>query len=132
LTGQESQPPIIIVASTLAIALLFHPLRQWIQQVIDRRFYRKKYDAERTLAAFSASLRQETDLEQLREQLLAVVQETMQPAHVLLWLRTPERQRPAMPYRMEPDVAVSTQPGDSAGVAQLEEQALTISSGLQE
>jgi hypothetical protein len=91
LTGPEVSP-FVTVASTLALAALFSPLRRHIQTANDKRFYRRKYDAVKTLAAFSAQMRDEVELNRSTDDLLAVVKETIQPAHALLWLRPAERQ----------------------------------------
>jgi hypothetical protein len=87
LTGQSAPPPWLIVVTTLFIAALFNPLRGRVQALIDRRFYRSKYDAARTIEAFGATLRSEVDIEGLRAQLIEVVQTTMQPTRIGLWLR---------------------------------------------
>jgi hypothetical protein len=99
---------VAIVISTLAIVALFQPLRGRIQTIIDRRFYRRKYDAAKILKAFSATLRTEVDLNQLREQLVAVIEETMRPTFVSLWLRPPEHDVKRKPWRANP-------PGSSKG-----------------
>jgi len=99
----SAQSPFVLVISTLGLYALFQPLRRRIQTLIDRRFYRFKYDAARTLAEFSKTLSNEVDLNKLREDLLAVVQETMQPSHVSLWLRDPDASKERN-TRLLPDI----------------------------
>jgi hypothetical protein len=108
LTGQVSDSPFVIVASTIAIAALFQPMRKRIQNIIDRRFYRRKYDAAKVVAAFGATLRDEVDLRQLMENLLSVVEETMQPAHVSLWVRPaqPGKEDAGSGYLLSPRVNI--------------------------
>jgi hypothetical protein len=109
-TGQEAQP-VVIVVSTLVIAALFQPLRQRLQHLIDRRFYRQKYHAEKILVAFSGTLRNQVGLEQIREQLLAAVQETMQPASLSLWICPMKPQTVEVGTREEAFFHASEQPG---------------------
>jgi predicted component of type VI protein secretion system len=93
LVGQAmgEQSPIIIVLSTLLIAAMFNPLRRRVQTAVDRRFYRQKYDAQQVLAQFAQTARDETDMEALTDELVRVVQETMQPESMAVWFKTVER-----------------------------------------
>jgi hypothetical protein len=106
LQGITQNSPVPIVLSTLVVAALFQPLRRAIQRAIDRSFYRSKYDSTKIVTAFSSTLRQEVELDTLRERLLAVVQETMQPTHVSLWLRQPEHGgKHLAPWKANPPIS---------------------------
>ncbi len=106
LHGITQNSPVPIVLSTLVVAALFQPLRRAIQRAIDRSFYRSKYDSTSIVTAFSSTLRQEVELDTLRERLLAVVQETMQPTHVSLWLRPPEHGgKHLAPWKANPPIS---------------------------
>ena len=99
LTGDAGTEPVVIVATTLLIAALVRPLRDGLQALVDRRFYRSKYDAARTVAGFSDALRQETELGALQRRLLETVERTMQPTHASIWLRATPADRPGAPQR---------------------------------
>jgi hypothetical protein len=107
IAGPAASNPFILVVSTLVIAALVQPLRTWLQALIDRAFYRRKYDAEKTLAAFGASLGQEVDLEQIRGHMLAVVNQTMRPDHISLWLRPRETLTTKQAIHQEADRQIS-------------------------
>ncbi len=118
--GSAAQQPVALVLSTLLVAALFLPVRRRIQTVIDRRFYRRKYDAQKMLAAFSDTLRQQVDLTQLREQVLTIVQETVQPEQVWFWLRESRGhpQNPAPVLEPASKIQTTSSQNNQSGLAQ--------------